>query len=123
MRFNAIGTFIGRVNPDKIQPKRSSPIDYRSLQYPVFLASPFLSGAFHKYSGSEETGHNGNNGLGAAVDAFAHHVVVDSGETVLLCDLQGIFQDNNATALSNTNSQAWQQMKSLSYLIHKFTHG
>ncbi len=92
MRFNAIGTFIGMVNPDKIQPKPDGLTDHRSLQYPVFLASPFLTGAFHKYSGSEQTGHNGLNGLGAAVDAFAHHVVVDSGKTVLLCDLQGIFQ-------------------------------
>jgi Alpha-kinase family len=34
-------------------------------------------------------GKNGNTGIGAAVDAFAHHVVVDSGQSVLICDLQG----------------------------------
>ncbi|KAF8532369.1 hypothetical protein JB92DRAFT_2824468 [Gautieria morchelliformis] len=37
---------------------------------------------------SLQTGQSGETGFGAAVDTFAHHVVVDSMNSVFLCDLQ-----------------------------------
>ncbi|KAF8508636.1 kinase-like domain-containing protein [Gautieria morchelliformis] len=94
MQFNAKGAFLGMVDQDRIKPRPHTGVDNRSLQHPTFLAAPLLQGEFRKYSGSERTGRNGETGYGAAVDAFAHHTVIDSNKQVLLCDLQGILTED-----------------------------
>lgn len=64
----------------------------QSMIFETFLASPLLpSGGFYKerkFSGSKIAGHNVDE-LGQTVDAYAHHVLVDSGGEMLLADIQG----------------------------------
>ena len=89
MHYNALGSFVGLVNSQDIKPRPNIAKDTRSLWHHVFFAAPLLAGTFVKYSGSKTAGHNGDVGFGAAIDAFAHHVVVETGGNALLCDLQG----------------------------------
>lgn len=44
--------------------------------------------SFRKFSGSREAGKD-NDRLAKAINAFAHHVVVESNGDYLLSDLQG----------------------------------
>jgi hypothetical protein len=66
--------------------------DNRSLIFATFLATPLLStGGLYterKFSGCDEAGDNADD-IGRAVDAFAHHVLVDSMGSIVLTDLQG----------------------------------
>ncbi|KAF8531545.1 kinase-like domain-containing protein [Gautieria morchelliformis] len=92
LQFNSKGAFLGVVETGKISPRPEVGPDHHTLSNYTFLATPLLPGDhrnLHKYSGSLVVGHNGNTGIGAAIDAFAHHVVVDSSRSVLVCDLQG----------------------------------
>jgi myosin-heavy-chain kinase len=66
--------------------------DTRSLLFRNFLAAPLLNlqgTTERKFSGNETAGHNTDD-EGAVIDAFAHGVVVDSQETIVLVDLQGM---------------------------------
>ena len=59
-----------------------------------FLAAPFIAttGLYteRKFSGGDEAGNNIDD-VGRAIDAFAHHVLVDSMGAMVLSDLQGFF--------------------------------
>lgn len=91
MRFNAKGAFIGVVDDGLIVPLGpEAKQDTRTLSFRTFLAAPFLKGKFQKFSGSERAGCNGDTGVGAAMDAFAHHIIDDSQGHVILVDLQGM---------------------------------
>ncbi|KAF8531696.1 kinase-like domain-containing protein [Gautieria morchelliformis] len=94
MRVNASGAFLGVINAEKILPCPVTGPDNRTLTHTLFLSTPLLLGDFRKYSGSLQTGQSGETGFGAAVDTFAHHVVVDSMNSVFLCDLQGFITNN-----------------------------
>lgn len=58
----------------------------------MFLAAPLLTttGLYEerKFSGSDEAGNNIDT-IGRTIDAYAHHILVDSGGTFLMTDLQG----------------------------------
>lgn len=63
----------------------------------MFLAAPLLETRDIepgykevKYSGTDCAGQNTDT-LGVAVDAFAHHTLVDSQGTLVFVDLQGSF--------------------------------
>jgi hypothetical protein len=64
-----------------------------SLVFKTFLAAPLLdmSNLYteRKFSGSTTAGHS-IDVVGSAIDAYAHHVLVDSNGALLLTDLQGI---------------------------------
>jgi hypothetical protein len=64
-----------------------------SLVFETFLAAPLLdmsnSYTERKFSGSTVAGHS-IDVVGSAIDAYAHHVLVDSDWTLLLTDLQGM---------------------------------
>ena len=66
--------------------------DERAVLFRTFLASPLIkkSSGYNekKFSGALQIGHN-STVIGRAVDAFAHHVLLDSLRTCILVDLQG----------------------------------
>ena len=92
MQWNVAGAFVGslRVTPAKAPEHLSQ--DDRTFIFPEFLAAPLLTinGLYKetKFSGNTSAGKNFGV-VGRAVDAFAHHVVIDSGYTVVFADLQG----------------------------------
>jgi hypothetical protein len=88
IRWNSAGAFIGTVTAP-------APLDdAASLVFKTFLAAPLLdtsSGLYveRKFSGSTTAGRS-IDVVGSAIDAYAHHVLVDSGGLLLLTDLQGM---------------------------------
>jgi hypothetical protein len=92
IRWNSNDTFVGTVVGAMPPPPSYKNPDTRSLLFRTFLAAPLLElrGATErKFSGNEVAGQNTDDD-GAVIDAFAHSVLVDSQETILLVDLQGI---------------------------------
>ncbi|KAG6848070.1 hypothetical protein H0H93_003661 [Arthromyces matolae] len=91
LRWNFANAFLGSVTSDLQSPPEGDEKDTRSLLFPEFLAAPLLltRGLYseRKFSGCEEAGNN-KDPIGAAVDAYAHHVLVDSEGTYLMTDLQ-----------------------------------
>lgn len=87
IRWNCTGAFIGEVDDFWLD-------DTSSLIFGTFLAAPFLdtSGVYkeRKFSGSTAAGHSIDI-VGSAIDAYAHHTLVDSNGALLLTDLQGNF--------------------------------
>jgi hypothetical protein len=86
IRWNSSGAFVGTV---------TVPLDgTSSLIFKTFLAAPLLdmSSSLYverKFSGSTTAGRS-IDVVGSAIDAYAHHVLVDSGGLLLLTDLQGM---------------------------------
>lgn len=93
MRWNVDGAFVGVLETALPPPPANQDDDNRSLVYSTFLATPLLSSGpsykEEKFSGNMEVGNNSGS-IGNAVDAYAHHIVVDSLGTVLFVDLQGM---------------------------------
>lgn len=92
MEWNADGAFLGTLRlPPSTAPEHLSQ-DVRTFVFQEFLATPFLvtNGLYKeiKFSGNMTAGKNTGT-IGRAVDAFAHHVLVDSEYTVMFADLQG----------------------------------
>ena len=81
IRWNAAGSFIGTVNEEDA-----------TLEFNTFLAAPFLDTSTlyveRKFSGSTTAGRS-KDIVGSAIDAYAHHVLLDSNGELLLTDLQG----------------------------------
>ncbi|KAH9884128.1 hypothetical protein C8Q73DRAFT_796360 [Cubamyces lactineus] len=94
IRFNHDGAFLGRLVNQWDLGFVPSPneVDERLLIYDTFLATRLIRKADGyvemKFSGAHETGKN-TTPIGRVVDAFAHHVLVDSNYTCVLVDLQG----------------------------------
>ena len=93
IRWNFDGAFLGTVNCSDISPTpKDGEKDNRPLIFATFLATLLLStsGLYTecKFSGCDEAGDNTDD-IGRAVDAFAHHVLVDSMGSIVLTDLQG----------------------------------
>ena len=101
IRFNAEGAFVGTLVSD-LPPHPKNEADRRSLILADFLAAPLLAKdpgySEVKFSGTREPGNN-KDVLGGVVDAFAHHVIVDSHHTIMLCDLQGMHCSFHVTGL------------------------
>jgi hypothetical protein len=93
MRWNISGAFIEKLI-GKLADTPKNGKDLRSLIFSVFMVLPLLpTGALCKeikFSGSEEVGANVDS-LGSAVDAYAHHVVVDLKHKIVISDIQGEF--------------------------------
>ncbi|EED85595.1 predicted protein [Postia placenta Mad-698-R] len=93
------GTFVGQVTSELPPPPASiADKDTRSLLYDMFLAAPLLETRDIepgykevKYSGTDCAGQNTDT-LGVAIDAFAHHTLVDSQGTLVFVDLQGLIK-------------------------------
>lgn len=93
IRWNFEGAFIGTVEASEIGPApKEGEKDNRALIFTAFLAAPFIAttGLYteRKFSGGDEAGNNIDD-VGRAIDAFAHHVLVDSMKSMVLTDLQG----------------------------------
>ena len=93
--WNFEGAFLGTVEASKIgSAPEEGEKDNRPLIFTTFLAAPFIAttGLYteRKFSGGDEAGNNIDD-VGQAIDAFAHHVLVDSVGSMVLTDLQGLF--------------------------------
>jgi len=92
MRWNVDGAFVGWLETPPPPPPKETDDDNRTFIYSTFLATPLLSSGPSytemKFSGNTEIGNN-TGAIGHAVDAYAHHTVVDSLGSVLFADLQG----------------------------------
>ena len=95
MKFNASGAFVGVLTNDLDPPPLDDDeVDDRSLIYTTFLAAPLLPFGKPQYiedkwSGTNQTGDNEST-ISCILAAFAHHSMVDSNNTCLLVDLQGL---------------------------------
>jgi hypothetical protein len=92
IRWNFTGSFIGCASGIAPAPEPGI-IDNRSLVFDHFLATPLLDinpNNERKFSGNEDVAHN-TDPLGRIVDAYIHHVLVDSLGDMLLADVQGMF--------------------------------
>ncbi|KIJ98777.1 hypothetical protein K443DRAFT_103331 [Laccaria amethystina LaAM-08-1] len=89
--WNFEGAFIGKVTSGMLPHPADGEEDNRSLIYPIFLAAPLITttGLYteRKFSGSDQAGNN-NDEVGRVMDAYSHHVLVDSNGFLLLSDLQ-----------------------------------
>ncbi|KAG1895860.1 uncharacterized protein F5891DRAFT_1193674 [Suillus fuscotomentosus] len=101
MKWNIVGAFIGKLT-DLLPPAPTDGTDdNRSLLYDVFLATPLLpSGALYrevKFSGNEQPGNN-EDMIGRVVDAYSHHVLVDSSpdHSVTLFDPQAHIESQDS---------------------------
>jgi hypothetical protein len=86
IRWNALGAFVGTVTDTFLD-------DTTSLVFETFLAAPLLDMSnlysIRKFSGSTTAGRSIDI-VGSAIDAYAHHVLVDSDGLLVLTDLQGM---------------------------------
>jgi len=101
LRFNAAEAFIGTVLIDIEDPPTQNEDaapedevdDRRTLVYKTFLAAPYVPHGDgyleQKWSGTDQAGDNTSH-IGCVMDAFAHHTLVDSNQTAVVVDLQGI---------------------------------
>ncbi|THH17036.1 hypothetical protein EUX98_g9204 [Antrodiella citrinella] len=95
IRFNSMDAFIGTITAsDASGVSHDLTPDTPPLLWKTFLAVPYIDQAqgyesHRKFSGAFEVGNNTTSLLGNVVDAFAHHVLVDSMRTCVLVDLQG----------------------------------
>ncbi|KAG1784641.1 uncharacterized protein HD556DRAFT_1314926 [Suillus plorans] len=91
--WNITGAFIGKLTQKLANAPNNGEEDLRSLVFSCFMVLPLLpTGALCneiKFSGNAEVGVN-NDSLGSAVDAYAHHVAVDSMYEMIISDIQGI---------------------------------
>ncbi|KAG6884247.1 hypothetical protein C0992_006668, partial [Termitomyces sp. T32_za158] len=112
LRWNISGAFLGSVTSELPPPPQDDEMDTRSLVFKEFLAAPLLStkGLYteRKFSGCNEAGDNGDL-AGRVVDAYAHHVLVDSGGTLLMTDLQGIIGPDNEIILYDPQAHSSQK--------------
>jgi hypothetical protein len=100
LHFNAANTFVGTVTTDVGAPTDDTD-DNRTLLYQTFLAAPYIPHGDgyteEKWSGTYEAGNN-DTPLGRVMDAFAHHSLIDSNNTAVIVDLQGIQKPRNGVA-------------------------
>ncbi|KAG6862683.1 hypothetical protein C0993_001999, partial [Termitomyces sp. T159_Od127] len=86
IRWNSEGAFVGKAT-------NCWPDEDSSLIFKSFLAAPLLDTSVlyteRKFSGSFTAGQS-LDVVGAALDAFAHHTLVDTDGDMLLTDLQGV---------------------------------
>lgn len=92
MKWNITGAFIGKLTQKLADAPNNGEEDSRSLVFTCFMMLPLLPiGALCseiKFSGNAEVGVN-NDSLRSAVDAYAHHVAVDSMYEMIISDIQG----------------------------------
>lgn len=103
LRFNVANAFVGTVTADIGALPADGTKDQRTLVYRTFLAAPYIPHgegySEDKWSGTDQAGNN-NDHLGHVMDAFAHHSLVDSNNTAVIVDLQGMLR-----YLTNTMSK------------------
>ena len=91
IRWNFKGAFIGSVFELEPEPKKGED-DEHSLVFMDFLAAPLLEInelQERKFSGNENIAHN-KDPLGRMIDAYVHHILIDSFGDILLVDVQGV---------------------------------
>ncbi|KAI0367997.1 hypothetical protein BV20DRAFT_1054383 [Pilatotrama ljubarskyi] len=87
IRFNHAGAFIGEISESNL-PSHEASGSEDTIESQGYKE--------HKFSGTFEIGDNDDSVLGQTVDAFAHHVLVDSDHTCVFVDLQGFVKNNEA---------------------------
>ncbi|KAL1938194.1 hypothetical protein VTO73DRAFT_11838 [Trametes versicolor] len=127
MRFNFEGAFIGQlVDSDLVGPiPFGLEQDNRTLLHDTFLATRLISKEDGyketKFSGADKAGQN-STVLGRAIDAFAHHSLVDSNETCVLVDLQGFVKGKEVIMFDpQAHTYGWSTGRT-GYWDHGKTH-
>ncbi|KAG1781368.1 kinase-like domain-containing protein, partial [Suillus placidus] len=112
MKWNAEGAFIGTLVDPLPRGPTDGTNDNRNLIYDVFLATPLLStGSLYrevKFSGNEQPGNN-EDMIGCVVDAYSHHVLVDSCFKTLISDIQGIIALDHTVRLFDPQAHTYSQ--------------
>ncbi|KAG1787292.1 uncharacterized protein HD556DRAFT_1247039, partial [Suillus plorans] len=92
MKWNITGAFIGKLTQKLADAPNNGEEDLHSLVFSCFMVLQLLpTGALCneiKFSGNAEVGVN-NDSLRSAIDAYAHHVAVDSMYEMIISDIQG----------------------------------
>ncbi|KAF5377218.1 hypothetical protein D9615_006391 [Tricholomella constricta] len=95
IRWNSEGAFVGKAT-------NCWPDDESSLMFESFLAAPLLDTSVvyteRKFSGSDVAGRSADV-VGSALDAYAHHTLVDTEGQILLTDLQGVVGSDQSVIL------------------------
>ncbi|KAG6885108.1 hypothetical protein C0992_005462 [Termitomyces sp. T32_za158] len=105
IKWNSAGAFVGKAIT-------CWPDEDSSLMFESFLAAPLLDTSTlyteRKFSGSVIAGHSVDV-VGVVLDAYAHHVLVDTNGDMVLTDLQGIVGPDQSVILFDP--QAHSQTK------------
>ncbi|KAF9487146.1 kinase-like protein, partial [Pleurotus eryngii] len=101
-KWNVDGAFVAQVTSALPERPTNGAPDTRSLLFEHVLIAPFIErSALHqerKFSGSEQAGNNKDE-VGKMMDAFAHHVFVDSQGSLIFTDIQGIISPDGSVVL------------------------
>ncbi|KAG2745806.1 hypothetical protein P692DRAFT_20741556, partial [Suillus brevipes Sb2] len=112
MKWNAAGAFIGKLVDLLPSAPTDGTDDNRSLIYDVFLATPLLPlGALYReveFSGNEQPGNN-EDLIGRVVDAYSHHVLIDSEHCFIsiLTDFTGIIAPDHSVILFDPQAHTY----------------
>lgn len=86
--------FIGTITEGLQSGPTDGSADNRSLIYDTFLAAPLLimdaETEEKKFSGNDDFTPN-DDIIGRFIDAYVHHTLADSQNTILLADVQGVW--------------------------------
>jgi hypothetical protein len=116
LRFNAAEAFTGTVLIDIEDPPtqnedaapKDEVDDRRTLVYKMFLAAPYVPHGDgyleQKWSGTDQAGDNTSH-IGCVMDTFTHHTLVDSNQTAVVVDLQGVSSFGSIFLQLNHSSQ------------------
>ncbi|KAG2030971.1 hypothetical protein BDR03DRAFT_877123, partial [Suillus americanus] len=112
MKWNVEGAFIGTL-VDPLPPRPTDGMNNnRNLLYNVFLATPLLSTSslYHevKFSGNEQPGNN-EDMIRCVVDAYSHHVLIDSCFETLISDIQGIIAPDHSVTLFDPQAHTYSR--------------
>jgi len=109
IRWNFTGSFIGCAAGVAPVPDTGT-VDNRSLLFDYFLATPLLDinnkTTERKFSGNEDIGHN-TDPLGRIIDAYIHHVLVDSFGDMFLADVQGVVFEDGSLCLFDPQAHTY----------------
>ncbi|KDQ12882.1 hypothetical protein BOTBODRAFT_176025 [Botryobasidium botryosum FD-172 SS1] len=107
MKFHTEGSFMAEISsrtlPEFLSTERHEALEKESVPTNHFLATvllPTKGEPFEKFSGTEEAGH-GTTALGRALDAFAHHTLIESAADMVFVDLQGAYDHEGTFCLAD----------------------
>ncbi|KAJ3727490.1 hypothetical protein C8R42DRAFT_572164, partial [Lentinula raphanica] len=104
-RFNYPGAFIGKLVDEDIE---------NIAHFHEFLATPLLpcgeaDSPIAKYTGNDNVGEppRTDRSITALMHAYMHYTYVMSGKSLLICDIQGMFDDKMELCLIDPQSHRY----------------
>ncbi|KAF8055541.1 hypothetical protein FPV67DRAFT_1458558 [Lyophyllum atratum] len=112
IRWNFRDAFLGTVTSGLLPEPTAGMQDTRSLVFTSFFAAPLLNmrGLYteRKFSGCDTAGDNVDT-IGRAIDAYAHHILVDTDGDLLMTDLQGVVGPDKEVILFDPQAHSSQK--------------